>query len=288
MKKISGTELSLFLNSENRKIAILDNNSANFLHVTSSKANIEELIKQYDLILIPSWVFIEIQDSDLRLNYLREINNKNDKFRVIDEAEYEILAKYKTKWLYKFYLNTCFLNVRLKSYLKRYIEKKDLDDLEDYEKWIKDFYDNAFEQQELNNKRIKRKNAGEISICVLALIISYVYQNLKHTITIISEDRDAYDFLKKAKEEIKKDNIIDVEEKSIITFKSNDFIIKEIHSKRLVFDNSSIEKIIKVRNKRKVLYTISALDGSIEEHFKIVDNTLFSNLINDKTMNIIF
>lgn len=288
MKKISGVELNLFLDSESKKIAILDNNSANFLYTISSKAKVEELIKQYDLILIPSWVFVEIQDSNLRLNYLIESNYKNDKFRVIDEIEYEVLAKYKAKWLYKFYLSTCSLNARLKSYLKRYVEKDDLDDLDDYEFWKKDFYDNAFDKKLLNNGRVKRKNAGEISICVLALIISYVYQDFKHTITIISEDRDAYEYLKKAKEEIIKDNIIDLEEKSIITFKSNDFIIKEIHSKELAFKDISIEEIIKVRNKRKILYTITALDGSIEEHFEIVDNSKFSILINDRTMNIIF
>lgn len=288
MNKIKGEELRDFLDSESKKIAILDNNSANFFYTISNKANVDELLKKYDLILIPNWVFVEIKDSNLRLNYLRGINGKNNKIRVIDEEEYEVFAKYKSKWLYKFYLNTCFLNARLKTYLKKNVEKEDLDDLDDYEFWMKGFYDNAFEKKILNNGREKRKNAGEISICILALIIAYIYRNFKHTVTIISEDRDAYEYLKKAKEEIIKDNVIDLEEKSTITFKSNDFIIKEIYSNNLILNNSSIEEIIKVRSIRRVRYIVEALDGSIEEHCKLLNNEMFYSLIKNEIINIIF
>ena len=48
MNKIKGEELRDFLDSESKKIAILDNNSANFFYTISNKANVDELLKKYD------------------------------------------------------------------------------------------------------------------------------------------------------------------------------------------------------------------------------------------------
>lgn len=64
----------------------------------------------------------------------------------------------------------------LKSFIKRNIEKNQpLEELANYQDWIKLLYKNGFEGKMFMNGRTKKKNAGEILISVSTLIMSYIY-----------------------------------------------------------------------------------------------------------------
>lgn len=290
MRNINGDELiSLLEASTNLKIGILDNNSTSFFYKIKQLGNIDEIFNKYNMILIPQWVYLEITDSEQRFLYLQSLESMECSIYIIDELEYEQVCKYKSQWLYKFFLNCCFINTRLKDFLKRYVEKNNkLEELDDYKIWLKDFYDRGFEGEFLSNGRIQKKNAGEISICLLALIISYNYNRYSHSITIISSDRDTYDYLKSAKEQINKDRTLKSEENITVTFKSNDFVIKEIYLNNYLFSKIGILTIVEFRDERRIKYTINSPDGSIEEHDEVVKNTYFKELLDDRTFNIIF
>lgn len=55
----------------------------------------------------------------------------------------------------------------------------------------------------LSTGRIKKKNAGEVSITILSEIISWYYPETK-TLTIYSQDGDTYDFQRKAETDLRK------------------------------------------------------------------------------------
>jgi len=140
----------------------------------------------------------------------------------------------------------------------------------------------------LRNKRMQKKNAGEISICVLAFIISYFYYKHQNSITIMSNDRDTYDFINFAKTKLGSDNLIKDDPSITITFKSNDFLIKEICSNNYFRQSSGLEELLKLRDIKRIKYTKNALDGAIEEHEEVLSNLEFTKILQDKSINIIF
>ncbi|WP_082832161.1 hypothetical protein [Clostridium magnum] len=73
----------------------------------------------YDLLLIPNWVYEEVKDSEERVNYIESIFNKTIQIYAIDEIDYEELAEYKSGWLYKFFLYSSFMIGELKSFIKK-------------------------------------------------------------------------------------------------------------------------------------------------------------------------
>lgn len=85
----------------------------------------------YDLLLIPNWVYEEVRDSKGRIDYIEKIFN---------------YSSYKIG--------------ELKSFIKRYIEKgQPLEELEDYQVWLNLLYYNGFEGKMFKNGRMKKKNA---------------------------------------------------------------------------------------------------------------------------------
>ena len=200
--------IEILSSSTPKKIGILDNNTISFLINVSEYICIEKILTNYDLLLIPNWVYEEVRDSKGRVGYIEKIFNKGIKIFVVDERDYEKLINYKTVWLYKFFLYSSYKIGELKSFIKRYIEKgQALEELEDYQVWLNLLYHNGFEGKMLKNGRMKKKNAGEISISVLALTMSYIYFKANHTVTILSNDRDTYDFIEFAELKLSKDSM---------------------------------------------------------------------------------
>ncbi|AYD39641.1 hypothetical protein D4Z93_03535 [Clostridium fermenticellae] len=272
-----------------KKIGILDNNTITFLINVDKYIYVEKILKKYDLLLIPNWVYQEVNDSEERVDYIENMFNKGIKIFVINESDYEKLAKYKSVWIYKFFLYCSFKIGEIKSFIKRYIEKNQpLEELEDYEVWLNLLYNNGFEGKRLKNGRTKKKNAGEISIGVLALAMSYIYFQGHHTITVLSNDRDTYDFVNFAKLKLLNDNMFEGLESSVITFKSNDFIIKESYLNSYISDGKDIYSITEFRDEKRVKYTKNAPDTSVEEHDEILSNEAFIENLKDSTFNIIF
>ena len=66
------TEIPEIIKIENKShIAILDTSSISFMQILYAKGlKPEEILKDYDLILIPKWVLAEINDAAGRVNYV--------------------------------------------------------------------------------------------------------------------------------------------------------------------------------------------------------------------------
>lgn len=302
MIKRGVAELKEKLNTEgDLKIAIIDNNLMGFLVNLRQETDILPQFDIYDIILIPKWVEEEINDGQTRIDCLNHIATRNDVY-VIDEKEYEELSGYKDVELMLLFKACTFLIGEVKGKIKKYMnQSKEVTDEEDeqgiteYSKFIDELYNNILKNEDDNpetGKRVKRKNAGEISICVLSCLLGYYYDGIEN-ITIFTFDKDCYDYIKRAKEILyDKDDISESinrfknRECKAITFKSNDFIYNEMYN---LNKEDSIEIITKLRkNPRNIRYTQKKSDGSIEENRKLMNTDEFIEFIKSKEKHLIF
>ena len=62
-------------NIDNKKhIALLDTSSISFMQGLEAKGiPADDILRDYDLILIPEWVLVEINDAEGRANYLQKL-----------------------------------------------------------------------------------------------------------------------------------------------------------------------------------------------------------------------
>ena len=270
------------------KVCILDNNSIEFLTWTQGSISPEKIFSQYDIIFIPGWVLVEVCDSENRKNYINDLKHYS-KVQIIDEVDYLMLVDYKEAELYYLFLYCCYNVGRLVSFIKKNILKnRPVEDLDPYEEWLNIFYKEGLDQRKLSNGRIQRKNAGEISISVLSYILSCYYSINIDTITIFSSDRDAYEFVSKAKEMLYKDEHFKNRMNASITFKSNDFLIYEWTRLGYVKEQNISKFVDSHRQTRRIKFTRKKQDNSIEEQDKVIENAIFLEMLRDSTMHIIF
>lgn len=267
-----------------RHIAILDTTSISFMQGLNAKGlQPEEVLQDYDYILIPEWVLNEIKDSLSRINYLQKLIEQGYPICCIEEDSYTDLANEEEGNLYQIVQSSTKQLGRIKSYLRRYIKKDDPLDMEAYKSWIKKLYDEwPIPGDILSNGRIRKKNAGEVSITILAEIISWYYPKTKE-LTIYSQDRDTYEFLRKAEEDLR--CIFITRTPVPVSYKSNDAILCQLIriGKIDVEDLGDYRKDI-----RKITYSKEQEDHSIILVTELVDNELFIQLALDKTVHIIF
>lgn len=289
------SSLKSFLHSgSSLKVCILDNNMIEILTRISSIITQEHIFAQYDIILIPGWVYEEVQDSDVRVKYIRELRDRHyPNLYIIDEKDYSELVDFKEADLFYIFIHSCHLVTNIISFINRNIintrapMSKIIDELPPYEEWVDKLYNEGFESKVLANGRTQKKNAGEISICVLANILSMYYQKFEN-ITIFSFDGDTYNFVLESKKKLLKDARFKDCLLKPITYKSNDVLIHEWLRQGLVKE-VNIENIVgRIRQSRKVKYTKQAPDLSIEEHEEILDNYQFCQLMLCGSLHIAF
>lgn len=281
LKKYLSTGMSL-------KVCILDNNSVEFLTWVRKSVSPEKIFSQYDMILIPKWVWVEVCDSDNRKSYINDLKHYS-KVQIIDEVDYLTLVDYKEAELYYLFLYCCYNVSRLISFIKKNILKnRPVEDLDPYEEWLNIFYEEGLDQRKLSNGRIQRKNAGEISISVLSYILSYYYSESIDNITIFSSDRDTYEFISKAKEMLYGDERFKNRNNTSITFKSNDFLIYEWTRLGYINENNIDVFVDSYRQTRRIKFTRKKQDNSIEEQDKLIDNAAFLEMLKDSTIHLIF
>ena len=270
------------------KVCILDNNSVEFLTWVSESISPEKIFNQYDIVIIPQWVWNEICDSENRKSYVNDLKQYS-KVQIIDEVDYLILVDYKEAELYYLFLYCCYNVSRLVSFIKKNILKnKPVEELEPYEDWLCVFYEKGLDKKELSNGRIQRKNAGEISISVLSYVLSFYYNKNIDNITVFSTDRDAYEFVSKAKEMLYKDERFKDRANTSITFKSNDFLIYEWYKLGYI-DKQRINTFVdRYRQARRIKFTRKKKNNSIEEQDKLIDNAAFLEMVKDNTIYLIF
>lgn len=87
----------------------------------------------------------------------------------IAEEKYSDLANNEEGNLYQIVLASTRQIARIRSYLRRYVDKADPLDMDAYKDWINKLHEEwPISDQVLSSGRIKKKNAGEVSITILA------------------------------------------------------------------------------------------------------------------------
>lgn len=269
---------------DKKHIALLDTSSISFMQGLSARGlRPEAILKDYDLILIPEWVLTEINDAPGRADYVQKLIEQEYPIYCIEEGAYTDLANGEEGNLYQIVRASTNQLGRIKSYLRQYIEKADPLDMDAYKDWIQKLYDEwPIPGEMLSNGRIRKKNAGEVSITILAEIVSWYYPETK-ALTIYSQDGDTYEFQRKAEAELR--HVFSTRTPVPVSYKSNDAILCQLVRN----GNISIENLDEYRKDiRKITYSKEQDDHSIALVTELVDNALFAQLVDDEKVHIIF
>ena len=267
-----------------RHIALLDTSSISFMQGLSEKGlQVEAILKDYDLILIPEWVLTEINDAPGRADYVQKLIDEEYPIYCIEEGTYTDLANGEEGNLYQIVLASTSRLARIRSYLRQYVGKADTLDMDAYRDWIKKLYDEwPIPGETLSNGRIRKKNAGEVSITILAEIVSWYYPETK-ALTIYSQDGDTYEFQRKAEAELR--DVFATITPVPVSYKSNDAILCQlVRNGNINIDNLGDYR----KDVRKITYSKEQDDHSIVLVTELVDNALFAQLVDDETVRIIF
>ncbi len=272
-------------NIENKKhIALLDTSSISFMEGLAAKGiQSDSILKDYDLILIPEWVLAEINDAEGRSNYLQKLIAFGYTIHSIAEEDYSNLTNNEEGNLYQIVLASTYQIGRIKSYLRRFVEKADVLDMDAYKDWINKLYDEwPIPGQMLSSGRTKKKNAGEVSITILAEVVSWYYPKTE-ALTIYSQDSDTYAFQRKAEDSLRE--IFTSRTPVPVSYKSNDAILCQLFRDRKI----SIENLGEYRKDiRKITYSKVQDDHSVILVTEVVNNELFFDLVQDTSVHIIF
>ena len=272
-------------NIDNKKhIALLDTSSISFMQGLEAKGiPSDDILKDYDLILIPEWVLVEINDAEGRANYLQKLIELGYPIHSIAEEDYSNLTNNEEGNLYQIVLASTYQIGRIKSYLRRFVEKSDVLDMDAYKDWINKLYDEwPIPGQILSSGRIKKKNAGEVSITILAEVVSWYYPGTE-ALTIYSQDSDTYEFQRKAEASLRE---IFISRTPVpVSYKSNDAILCQLFRE----GKMSIENLRDYRKDiRKITYSKVKDDHSVILVTEVFDNDLFLDLVQDTSVHIIF
>jgi hypothetical protein len=267
-----------------KHIAVLDTSSISFMQGLKEKGvEPNTILKDYDLILIPEWVLAEINDAEGRADYVQKLIDIGYPIHSIAEETYSDLANKEEYNLYQIVsASTCQIGM-IKSYLRRFVEKPDPLDMNAYKDWINKLYDEwPIPGPTLASGRVKKKNAGEVSITILAEVVSWYYTETE-ALTIYSQDSDTFEFQRKAEANLR--DLFTSRTPIPVSYKSNDAILCQLFREGEI----SIENVGDYRkDKRKITYSKEQGDRSIILVTEVVDNDSFSNLIQDHSVHIIF
>ena len=266
------------------KIALLDNSGISFMEqMERSKIPAKSLLCGYDVIFIPNWVLKEIKDSVFRSRYIELLREEGFPIYTVAEESYADLANGEEGNLYQIVLAAASSLGILKSYMRRYIEKPDPLDMIAYRQWISEMYQNGpISDTMTGTGRAKKKNAGEISLTILAEVISWYYPKIE-TITVFTQDRDSYHYQINAHRKLKE--VFDTRSPVTVSYKSNDFLLYQMYRCQMI----DLEKIKNMRkDARVVIYTQKRSDQSVALVSKQLDNEQFAELVRNENCQILF
>ena len=267
-----------------KNIAIMDTSSISFLQRLDSRGiSVSGVLCDYELILIPQWVLIEIEDASGRAEYIQKLIDEGYPIRCIAEETYSALVDWEEANLYQIVLASVSLLGRMRAYLRRYVEKEDLLDIDEYCKWINQLYEEwPIPGGRLSNGRQRKKNAGEVSITVLTEVLSWYYPETE-MLTIYSQDRDTYEYQRKAEEQLR--SLFVSRNPVPVSYKSNDSILCQLYREGEI----RIEDICILRkNKRRITFSKERKDCSVLLSTEMIDDDAFIELIRDPSVHIIF
>ena len=266
------------------KIALMDNSTVAFLEqVERAGIYAKELLIGYEVILIPNWVSEEICDSIYRKNFIESLVADGFPIYFIAEENYTDLANGEEGNLYKIVFAAVSTLAAMRSYLHRHVEKSDPLDMEEYAIWLSKMYQNwPLSIITTKNGREKKKNAGEISLTILAEVFSWYYPNIE-SITMYTQDRDSYDYQTNARNYLRDafKNKVSVD----VSYKSNDLLLCQMYRKGMI----TLNQVNDLRNdERVVVYTNNREDKSVALATKKTNNQEFIKLLQDANVQIIF
>ena len=269
---------------DKKHIALLDTSSVSFMQSLQNKEiKLNSILKDYELILIPRWVLKEIEDAPGRAEFIQKLIEKGYPIFAITEETYSKLTGYEEGNLYQIVQSSVSLLASVKSYLRKNVDKNDPLDMEAYTEWIKRLYDEwPIPGEVLSNGRVRKKNAGEISITILAEIISWYYPDAE-ALTVYSQDSDTYQFHREAEASLRK--LFASKTPIPVSYKSNDCIICQL------FRDGEIDAdgVLACRKDvRRITYSKEQVDHSVVLVTEMIDNDSFIELIKDKSVHIIF
>ena len=177
------------------KIALMDNSSLAFMHELSQRSYpSDRILGVYDLILIPKWVMEEIEDSTYRSTYVEQLQAQGYPIRWIDETKYGTFVNDEDVNLYYIVEAAVSRVSELMRFLRRKVKTEDLIDLPSAEEWMNRLYDEwPIHGRTLSTGRVLKKNAGEISLTILAEVFAW-YHDEVDSLTIYTQDTDAHEF----------------------------------------------------------------------------------------------
>lgn len=268
-------------------VCILDNNFISFFMTFQRHVDIETIFSTYQYILIPKWVYHEIKSSSYRTEWIMRLSLHHNIY-VLDELNYSELSGYRDLALTLFLLSSTFSMVEVCELLKQRIRLRG-QDIEINEVFL-ELYDVILPSVMGRNQH--PKNAGEVSIVILANILRYYYPNIQG-ITIFSFDKDCYQFMSESSKQLLGNskiknfkNVLQGKDVVAPTFKTNDFILKELYDSGIYTDITVVKQVRK--NSRIVKYVEIQQDGSIAEYQKLLDTSQFIELLQLKSIKIIF
>lgn len=266
------------------QIALLDNSSIAFMEQMHRDGYCpEDLLSDYDAIFVPMWVLEEVAVSQVRSQYLVDLQASGLPIYKVNEEDYVEFADGKDGNLYHVVRASVSKLGEMLRYLNRNVIKEDILDLEPSAEWIAQMYREWPIQGELMaNGKVKKKNAGEISLTILAEVLSWHHPEIRG-LTIYTQDSDTRDFLMNAEMELAK--IFKGQIPVAVTYKSNDFILFQMYR-----DNKLTPEQIKTlrKDQRRVVFTQERDDKSVMLLSETLDNDGFMNLILDPNAQIIF
>ena len=270
------------------KIALMDNSSLAFMHELSQKGySSDKILGVYDLILIPRWVMEEIEDSAYRSAYIEQLQAQGYLIRWINETNYGTLVNDEDVNLYYIVEAAVSRVSELMRFLRRNVKTEDLIDLPSAEEWMNRLYDEwPVCGKTLPTGRVLKKNAGEISLTILAEIFAWYHDEID-SLTIYTQDTDAHEFQINAERILagKSEFTPTLASPISVAFKSNDFILCQMYREG-VLTPDAVRQLR--RDDRKLTYTRQQADKSIVFRKEVITKEQFIELIQDTTVQILF
>lgn len=284
------------MQEESRKIriAILDNNEIEvLLQMNREGAPVEVTLESYDYILIPGWVWKEVCDSVYRKGYIQELVREGYPIRIVRESQYNKIVDEELTLL-KLFGMSISLYGELIRYLRQEILKGNAEDEVDYfyHEWIDKIYDNwPLEGDTFTNgfglERIKKKNAGEVSIAFLAYALAYQKEK-EVEITIWSHDGDCRKCIQEMLKKIRKNKQIQFGSQIEFSYKNFENILLELLEKNYIDIATSEQLIDEIRDERKIHYIRKKEDNTHENREETVENTRFKQMVAENNIIVIW
>ena len=261
------------------KIALMDNSSLAFMHELSQRSYPSDgILSVYDLILIPKWVMEEIEDSTYRSTYVEQLHAQGYPIRWIDETKYGTFVNDEDVNLYYIVEAAVSRVSELMRFLRRKVKTEDLIDLPSAEEWMNRLYDEwPIHGRTLSTGRALKKNAGEISLTILAEIFAWYHDGVD-SLTIYTQDTDAHEFQTNAERILMGNSEFTpaLDSPISVAFKSNDFILCQMYREGAL----TLDAVRQLRHDdRKLTYTRQQADKSIICRKEVITKEQFIDLM---------